>query len=425
MTLPQRLVNARILQPLRGRDYVLLVGGSVVSLLGDGFFYVALAWQVYAISNVPTALSLVGVAGTLPFVIFLLVGGAFSDRYDRRRMMVAADLVRAATVGAMALLSAAGVIELWEIAALLAVQSTAAAFFNPSSTAILPDLVPDEHLPAANSLAGMYRPLMLRTVGPAVAGVVIAAAGPAPAFGVDAISFLVSAAAVTALRTRRPAPANVAHGLRQTVTEVQEGLRYAVSQPWIWATLVSAMLSLLLFIGPVEVLLPYLVKNQLLLGPESLGVIFAAGGIGSIGMSVLVGMLGMPRRRVTVMYAAWSLGVLVIALYGVMTALWQAVLISAALQGLFTVGQIIWETMLQQLVPRGLLGRISSLDWLVSTGLVPLSYALTGPVAAVLGPQTTIVVAGLVGALFMGGLLFVPGVRDPERSAVAIPNGVA
>jgi DHA3 family tetracycline resistance protein-like MFS transporter len=117
------------------------------------------------------------------------------------------------------------------------------------------------------------------------------------------------------------------------------------------------------------------------------------------------------------MYAAWSLGVPVIALYGVMTALWQAVLISMALQALFTAGQIIWETMLQQRVPRGLLGRVSSLDWLVSTGLVPVSYALTGPVSGVLGPETTMVGAGLLGALLMGGLLFVPGVRDPERSA--------
>jgi DHA3 family tetracycline resistance protein-like MFS transporter len=404
-------------QPLRQRDYALLVTGSIVSLLGDGFFYVALAWQVYSISNVPTAMALVGAAGTLPFVVFLLVGGAFSDRYDRRRMMIASDVVRAATVAGMALLSATGALELWHVAVLISVQSASAAFFFPASSAILPDLVADEHLTAANSLAGMYRPLMLRIVGPALAGFVIAIAGPAPAFAVDSASFLVSALAVSQIKTRRQTVAAEGHGLRRTITEVREGLRFARSTPWIWATLVAAMMSLLVFVGPVEVLLPYLVKNKLGLGPDSLGLIFAAGGVGAIGVSLIVGSRGMPKRRVTVMYTVWSLGVLVIALFGFMTALWQALLISLALQGLFTAGSIIWETMLQQLVPRRLLGRVSSLDWLVSTGLVPVSYVLTAPAADLLGPEATIVAAGVIGAVLMGMLLFVPGVRDPERMA--------
>ncbi len=425
MALPQRLVNARIVQPLRGRDFALLASASVVSLLGDGFFYVALAWQVYAISNVPSALAIVGVAGTLPFVVFLLLGGAVSDRYDRRKVMVVADVVRAGAVGTMALLSAAGVIELWHVVVLAVVQSTAAAFFNPSSTAILPDLVADEHLPAANSLAGMYRPLMLRIVGPALAGLAIAAAGPAPAFGIDATSFVFSAGALSLVRLRRHPAADEGHTVRSTLTEVGEGMRYAASLPWIWATLLAAMLSLLMFIGPVEVLVPYLVKNQLQLGPDALGLIFAAGGVGSIAMSAVIGSVGQPRRNVTVMYVAWGIGVLATAFYGLMGALWQGMLISAVLQGSFTVGSVIWETMLQQRVPRRLLGRVSSLDWLVSTGLVPISYAFTAPVAGVLGPQATVVCAGVLGALLMTGLLFIPGVRDPETTSPAIPTGAA
>jgi DHA3 family tetracycline resistance protein-like MFS transporter len=118
------------------------------------------------------------------------------------------------------------------------------------------------------------------------------------------------------------------------------------------------------------------------------------------------------------MYAAWSIGVALLAGYGLMTSLWQAFLIGFVTAALFQVGQIIWVTMLQTLVPRELLGRVSSLDWLMSTGLVPVSFALTGPVAAVLGPGPTMIVAGLVGSFFMGILLFVPGVRDPERMAL-------
>jgi DHA3 family tetracycline resistance protein-like MFS transporter len=119
------------------------------------------------------------------------------------------------------------------------------------------------------------------------------------------------------------------------------------------------------------------------------------------------------------MYAAWSLAVLAMAVYGLMTSLWQGLLAGAVVHAGFQLGQVIWTTLLQQLVPRRLLGRISSLDWLMSTGLVPLSFALTGPVAAVFGPEQTMVGAAVLGALFMGMLLFVPGVRDPERAPAA------
>ena len=121
------------------------------------------------------------------------------------------------------------------------------------------------------------------------------------------------------------------------------------------------------------------------------------------------------------MYAAWTGGVLLLTGYGLMTALWQALAITFVWQALFQVGGIIWVTLLQTLVPRRLLGRVTSLDWLMSAGLVPVSYALTGPVAAAVGVNATMIWGGLVGAFFMGILLFVPGVRDPERLPTAQP----
>jgi hypothetical protein len=415
MSLPDRILGSPLVQPLHTRDYRLLVFGAVVSLLGDGFFYVALAWQVYDISNVPTALSFVGVAWTLPMVAFLLIGGAFSDRYDRRKLMIGADVLRGAAIGALAILSLTGLLELWHIAALIIFVGLGDAFFNPASTAIIPDVVAERHLPAANALAGIYRPLVFRLIGPAAAGFVVAAMGPGAAFGVDALTFLVSAIAIAAIRTRPAVRSADAGGPRRMLADVFQGLAFVRGQPWIWATLVSAMLSLLVFLGPVEVLLPYLVRNRLELGPESLGAIFAAGGIGSILMAVAIGTLGQPRRTMTVMYASWALGVAGMAVYGFMTSLWQALLASLFVHAMFELGQVIWTTLLQRRVPRELLGRVSSLDWLVSTGLVPISFALTGPVAAVIGPETTMVAAALLGALLMGILLFVPGVRDPER----------
>lgn len=415
MTFRARLAASRMLRPLRRRDFALLSAGSIASLLGDGFFHVALAWQVYTISNVPTALSIVFLAISIPNVLLVLVGGVFADRYDRRKLMVGADLVRAAALGGIAVLSGAGVLEIWHIAALVVFVGAGDAFFNPASTALVPDLVADEDLPAANAFAGMYRPVTVRMIGPALAGLVVAALGPAPAFAIDAGSFVISAVAVWAIRTRPAARAAVDHSLRAAVAELREGFRYTRSQPWIWATLVSAMFSLLVFVGPVEVLVPFVIKNKLALGPESLGLIFAVGGVGSLVMSIVIGVVGMPRRRVTVMYVGFAGGVGATALYGAMTSLWQALVISFVLQASFMLGQVIWTTMLQTLVPRHLLGRVASLDWMMSLGLVPVSYALTGPVSSVLGPDSTLIVAGILGAVLMFALLFVPGVRDPER----------
>jgi MFS family permease len=409
-----RLRTIRMLEPLANRNYALLMAAAVVSLLGDGFFTVALAWQVYAISNVPTALSVVSIAWSVPLVAMLLLGGVFTDRYDRRWLMIGADLVRAAAVGLMGLLSVAGVLEIWQIIILIAFVGLGDAFFNPASTAIVPDLVPEHQLPQANAFQGMVRPLMVRLAGPAIAGFVVAGVGPGWAFVVDGASFLLSAVALAGIAAQ-PRVGAVMHGWRRTLGEMAEGLQFVRATPWLWATLVSAMFSLLAFVGPVQVLMPFLVKNQLDLGPEALGFIFAVSGIGSIVSAIVMGQRGLPRLKITVMYASWVAGIAFMAGYGIMAELWQALVIAFATAALFQVGQIIWVTLLQQLVPRRLLGRVASLDWLLSSGLVPVSFALTAPAAELLGPNTTMVAAGLVGALLMGILLFAPGVRDPER----------
>jgi DHA3 family tetracycline resistance protein-like MFS transporter len=421
------LRSVRLLEPLARRDFALLAGASTVSLLGDGFFFIALAWQVYELSNVPTAMSVVGVAWTLPLVLFLLLGGVFTDRYDRRRLLISADLLRAAAIGQIADLSIGGGLQLWHVIALIAFVGVGDAFFNPASTAIVPDLLPEELLPQANALQGLIRPLMMRLIGPAIGGFVVAGLGSGPAFAVDAASFVVSAAAVWAIAARPLPGERPRHSLRQTLVEVGQGFAFVRANPWCWATLLSAMLSLLVFFGPMQVLLPYLVKNRLDLGPEALGTIFAVSGVGSILSALVIGQTGLPRLRITAMYASWSLGVAMFVVYGLMTDLWMALVAGFVTAALFQLGQIIWTTLLQQLVPRDLLGRVSSLDWLVSSGLVPVSFALTGPVAAVFGPGATMVGAGLIGGLLMGLLLFVPGVRDPEREAqpMLAPNTAA
>jgi MFS family permease len=416
VSIARRLTAIRILQPLRHRDFRLLIAGRAVSMSGDGFFIVALAWQVYLIDNDPIALSLVGFAGTVPLLVFVLIGGALTDRYDRRLLMIGADLVRAVAIGGLGLLAVTGQVELWHIALVEAVAGVASAFFNPASTAIVPDVLPAEDLAQANALTGILRRLTISLIGPAAGGLLIAAFGPGPAFLIDGVSFLVSALFVFTIRTRPALHHDVESGVRQTIVHMKEGFRYVRSKPWIWSTLLSAMLSLLFFVGPVQVLVPFLVKNRLGLGPDALGGIYAVGALGPIVMAFAIGHYGLPRLRITVMYGAWALGIAFMAVYGVMDALWQALAVTVVINALFELGEVIWTTLLQQLVPRRLLGRVSSLDWMLSTGLVPVSFALTGPISNAIGAGTTMVGGALVGAvLFVVLLFFVPGVRDPER----------
>ena len=142
-----------------------------------------------------------------------------------------------------------------------------------------------------------------------------------------------------------------------------------------------------------------------------------------------LGQLGLPRRSMTFMYVAWTVATLAVAGYGIGTAVWHFMLASAVFNALETAGTVVWITAKQRHVPSHMLGRVSSLDWLISIGLLPLSFALTGPVSALVGAQATLVVAGLAGAAVTLGGLFVPGVRDIERepapSAVGRPAPAA
>ncbi|MEA2843415.1 MAG: hypothetical protein QOJ69_1086, partial [Actinomycetota bacterium] len=140
----------------------------------------------------------------------------------------------------------------------------------------------------------------------------------------------------------------------------------------------------------------------------------AAGGVGAIGAALAVGSFGMPRRSMTFIYVAWTVSTLVLIGYGLAGAAWQAMLVSFAFNALETAGTVVWLTTKQRLVPRALLGRVSSFDWFISTGLVPLSFAIVAPLAATIGARQTFMLAGGLGAAVTLAFLFVPGVRDVE-----------
>jgi len=408
---PGGFERARLLAPLRHRDFRILWSGMAVSLVGDGIFLIAVAWETYVLWNAPAALSIVGIAMTVPTVVFLLLGGVLSDRHDRRLLMLWSDVVRAAAVACLAILVFADALRLWELVALVAVYGFGTAFFTPAFEAIVPDLLPAKDLAAANSLDQFVRPIALRLVGPLLGGWLVAA-GAGVAFTVDAASFAASGVAVLVLRPRALAGAkHASHG-----AAMREGLAFIRRRVWLWGTLVAAAAAYLVFLGPSEVLLPYMVKNELHGSASDLGLVFAAGGVGAVGAAVWMGQRGHPRRDVTVMYATWTLATLAIAGYGLAAASWQLMAACLVFNALETAGTIVWATVKQRHVPRGMLGRVSSLDWLISIGLLPISFALTAPVAGVLGVRATLVGAGMVGAAITFAALFLPGMRDIEAT---------
>jgi len=406
--------GAALLRPLRQRDFALLWTGLSVSMIGDGIYFVAIAWQVYELSNDPKALSIVGFAWMAPQVALLLVGGVLADRYPRRRLLLAADAIRFAALAALAALALSDALALWHVVVLVAVYGCGEALFGPAFNSIVPELVPDDQLVQANALDQVMRPLAFRLIGPAVGGVIVGVAGAGPAFAIDAGTFLVSGAALLAMR-HRGTMRRAGRGLRRVLSELREGFEFTRSQTWLWATLAAAALALLCFWGPMEVLLPYLVKNELGGGASAYGLVVAGGGLGAISASVALGQRGLPRQVVLAMYLFWAFGSGLMALIGVVTASWQAALVYFVMSGCLAGGLIIWVTLLQRHVPPELLGRVTSLDWFVSVSLVPLSFLLVAPVAAAIGAEATLVAGGVLAFVTTLGVLAVPGVRDVER----------
>jgi DHA3 family tetracycline resistance protein-like MFS transporter len=173
--------------------------------------------------------------------------------------------------------------------------------------------------------------------------------------------------------------------------------------------------------GPTETHVPVMVKVLLHGSATDLGLVFAAGGVGAVGAAVVVGQRGQPRRDVTWMYLCWTVATVAVVGYGLARTVPQLMLACLVFNALEAAGTIYWSTIKQRHVPSSLLGRISSLDWLISISLLPLSYAITGPVADAVGVRATLVGAGVIGAAATLGALFLPGMRDVEGGYQPLP----
>jgi MFS family permease len=419
MSLTERI---GLLTPFRQRDFRLLWTGMFVSMAGDGFYYVATAWQVYDLSNRPSALALVGIAWSLPQVLLVFFSGVLADRLDRRMLMIAGDLIRCVAIGTVGLLSITGVLTIPMMVGLVIVFGVGQAVFQPSFQSIVPLIVPQDQLVQANSVDQFVRPFALMVVGPAVGGLLVGSLGPGWAFVADAGTFLFSAAMIAAMRTRK-----VDRSDEETASmwaDVRTGLAYVRRTRWLVISFAAAVLSLFAVWGPWETLMPFIVRNDLGQGATGLGLVYAAGGVGAVAVALAMGQHGrLPRRAMTMLYLTWAAAMLATAGFGVVTRLWQAMAFSLVAEGSISALVVIWYTVLQRLVPAELLGRVSSLDWMITIAGVPLSFAVVGPLADAIGADATMILAGVVGGGVTIGAMFLPGARQPERDGSLDASG--
>jgi MFS family permease len=409
-----------VLRPLRFRDFRRLWIGSTVSMIGDGIYVVAVALQVLELDNRAGTLAMVGIAWSVPQLLLLLASGALSDRLDRRHLMIAGDLIRLAAISTIGALSIAGVLTVPMLIGLVVVYGAGQALFGPSFSAIVPSIVPEDVLVEANALGQIVRPAALMLIGPLVGGLITGAFGPGWAFIADAVTFAWSAVMIWSMQVRTaPAPEEVDPDA-SLWGEVKEGLRYVAGHRWLMIAMFGATLSLLAVWGPWETLVPYIVKNDLVTDHArdgiALGLVFGAGGVGAVTAGLYLGQRArLPRRPLTLLYLAWAVGMAMTGFFGVVTSVWQAMVVAFVTEASIAVLVILWLTLVQRLVPKELLGRVMSLDWMITIAGLPISFALVGPLADRFGADATLIGAGIVGGGITIVLMFLPGARDPER----------
>jgi MFS family permease len=396
--------------PLRERQFRVYFIGQATSYLGDGLLPVAMSFAVLDLTGSATDLGLVLAVRMVPLILFLLVGGVWADRLPRQLVMVGSDVVRGASQGLLAILLLTGSAELWHLLVLQAIYGVGEAFWRPASTALLPNIVSGERLQQANGLLavavnGAY------TIGPAVAGLLVASAGSGVAIAVDAATFSVSTVALLMLSV--PPPERPEE--RTTfLADLREGWREFASRTWLWVIVAQAALFLMVVTAPLMVLGP-VVANDELGGAADWGLIAAAMGVGVIAGSAAAGRLR-PARPLLVAVGAYGTGAalfaLALAVPAPPLALAAVGFASGATEGLI---EVVWITTLQQRVTPGALARVSAYDTVGSFIFMPVGLALAGPAAEAFGVSSVLVFAAVFAVASSLVVVLIPSVREFRR----------
>lgn len=396
------------LRVLRHPDFRYLFLGQSASAVGDRVVVVALALFVVQSSGSPGDLGLVLACQSLPFVALLLLGGVWADRLPRQRIMIGADLLRAAlhaTLAALILLASA---RIWQLCALEAMFGAAQAFFQPAYSGLVPQTVPEELAQDARALTESAANLAF-LLGPALATALVLGVGAGEAFAFDAATFIVSALLLARVRARprgAQAEESVAHALRRGWREVR-------SRAWVWVTIASFSGAILCLFAQWYALAPAVARS--LYGSAGVyGVIEAIAGAGAV-CGALAALRWRPRRPLRVgllLVLAWPVQVAVFALGAPLALVAGWAFASGVAWSLYIVW---WETALVQHIPADALSRVSAYDWMGSLALLPLGYLLAGTFAEALGARSTLAIGSALAAVLLA-LALLP------RSTRALPG---
>jgi MFS family permease len=407
------------LSPLRVREFRILLFSTGVSVFGDGVTSVALVFAVLDVTGSVTDVGLVLSFRVVPQILLLLMGGVIADRGRRDRVMALSQLASGVFQSALACLLLLGDAKLWAMALIYAAIGCAQAAFKPASSGLIRQLVPRRDLPAGNALMSMAQSTGL-ILGPALGGIVVAAGSPGMAIGIDATTFLVSAALLAKMDVAlRYSPGNMQNMIRGLL----DGWSVVRASKWLWGMIVFFSIFQFSVLGGLYVLGPAVTRSRLG-GASAWGVMLAASGAGGL-IGAGLALRWRPRRLLVGANAA-VLGV-VPAFLALSFAAPEIVVVAAMLlYGLsLGYGETLWESALQANVPAEKLSRVASYDWLGSTALRPLGLALAGPIALAIGANTELL--GIAGIVVLGVLVLlnVPDVRqigiNVTAASVAVP----
>jgi MFS family permease len=392
---------------LQEREFRLLWLGQTSSAVGDSLVPVALAFAVLGLSGSARDLGLVLGVNTLARAGLTLVGGVWADRLPRRAVMLAADVVRAATELFVAAIILTGTAELWMFLVSAAVLGAAAGFFSPSSTGLVPQVVSQERLQQANALISISRG-SISIFGPAVSGLLVAGVGAGWVFAIDSVTFVASAAFLLAMRV----PAHARPERQTFIRDLAEGWREVRSRTWLWAGLACFSISNV-SVASYFVLGPLVVEQELA-GARDWGIALTGGAVGGIVGSALA-LRFRPRHPLR-----WSFMVILpisLQLLALIPPVPAAGLFFAAVLAVSAIAlaNVLWNTTLQERIPEYALSRVSAYDWMVSLVFMPVGYAIAGPLSDAIGVDETLALAAGISLVANLSILLVPDVRNLRR----------
>jgi len=373
---------------LRFREFRLLWAGQFVSMLGTQMQTVALSWLVYDLTGSPTQLGGVALVRAIPTMVLSLFGGTLADQMDRRRLLLLTQSTAAFLLGVLALVVSLGMTSR-QLLYLLAFTSAAAMSFDaPARQALIPLLVPRERL--ANALAlNVLAWDVAAIAGPALGGLVIAHVSVAAAFWVDAASYLAVVAALLAMRRDLPVPKLERRGW----TAFMDGLRFVRHRPLLWQLMLLDFFAVLL--ASSTGLLPVFARDVLRVGPDGLGLLFAAPSAGAIVGAGLFALLPTPRwpgqvvAWVVVGYGA------ALAVFGISRLFVLSFLLLALAGALDAVAMALRHTVRQLATPDAYRGRVGAIAAVFAAGGPRLGQFQAGVLAGAVGPAGAMVIGGV------------------------------